>query len=172
MPTLATGSRPLLAGDNGYTLVEAMATILIVAMLSSAVLLATPGRERRTRDAAELLATRLALASDESILVNRPVALIVNDEGYGFARLQDDGWRRIETRSPLIFRAWPDGLEHRVEVHGAAGQDVAARNDGGRVIRFDALGGATPAQITLSGTGVRFDVDVDGQGRASVVRRD
>lgn len=172
MPMSVTGSRPPVARDDGYTLVEAMATIFIVGLLSSAVLLASPGGERRTRDAAELLATRLALANDESILANRPVALIVNDEGYGFARLRDDGWRRIETRSPLIFRPWPEGLEHRVEIDGAEVRDAAATNGAERVIRFDALGGATPARIVLSGGGVRFDVEVDEQGQTSVVRRD
>ncbi|MDX2235199.1 MAG: GspH/FimT family pseudopilin [Hyphomonadaceae bacterium] len=167
MPISATGD--LRTADAGYTLLEALATLMIVGLLSTAVLLSSPGPERRTRDAAEQLAARLALASDESILLNRPVALVVNAEGYGFARLQDDGWRRIETRSPLIFRPWPNGIEYRVEGADGAGQPGGTD---GRVLRFDPLGGATPARIVLSGAGARYEIAVSAQGETSVIRRD
>jgi general secretion pathway protein H len=137
-----------------------------VALMASAVLLAVPGPDRATRNAAEGLAARLAMASEESIVRNRPVALVVTHEGYGFARLEERGWMRIETASPLAFRAWPDGVAYRVE---SASVDTAQR-EAGRVVRFDAMGGATPARIVLSGSGARFSVEIDGQGGTHVAQ--
>jgi len=50
-----------------------------------------------------------------------------------------------------------------------AGSEDASRDDG-LVARFDTLGGATPARVALSGAGVRWIVEIDGQGRARVTR--
>lgn len=167
MRTSATGED---RADAGYTLLEALATLAIVGLLSTAVLLSSPGPERRTRAAAEEFAARLALASDESVLINRPVALVLSAEGYGFARLQDDGWRRIETRSPLIFRPWPNGIEHRVEA--AEGLAPGIPEEATRVVRFDSQGGATPARIVLSGGGAQYEIVVGPQAETRVARRD
>jgi general secretion pathway protein H len=151
--------------DSGVSLVEAMATLLIIGLAVSAVMLTASPQERETRALAERLAAHLTLASEESILTNRPVALLVTPEGYGFARLEEGGWRRIESGSALTFRAWPDGVDCRIEAR-------ETQSDDGRVVRFDALGGATPARIMLSRGGVRWSVAVDGKGESHVARED
>jgi type II secretion system protein H len=151
--------------DSGVSLVEAMATLLIIGLMVSAVMLMAPPQDSETRAFAERLAARLALASEESILTNRPVALLVTAEGYGFARLEESGWRRIESGAGLTFRAWPDGVAYSIDARDAQGGDD-------RVVRFDALGGATPARIVLSRGGVRWSVAVDGQGQSHVARVD
>jgi type II secretion system protein H len=164
MPISATGRTE--RADSGYTLVEALTTLVIVGLVASAVMILAPGPDRTTGRFAEAMAARIAAASEESIIVNRPVGLFITDEGYGFARLEAAGWRRSTPASPLAFRPWPEGVAASVE---NAGAEDPARADG-LVARFDALGGATPARIVLSGDGVRWIVEIDGQGRAHVER--
>jgi type II secretion system protein H len=162
MPTSAIGSDRR-SSDAGVSLVEAMATLFIIGLMVSAVVLMAPPQDRETRALAERLAAHLTRASEESIIANRPVALVVTSEGYGFARLEENGWRPIETGSPLTFRAWPEGVAYSIEAH-------EAEHDTDRVVRFDPLGGATPARIVLARGGVRWSVAVDGQGESHVAR--
>jgi general secretion pathway protein H len=164
MPTSAIGNR-FATRDAGVSLVETLAALAIIALVASVVLLAAPGPDRTTRDAAERLAARLAAASEESIVRNRPVALIVTNEGYGFARLEENGWVQIEAASPLTFRAWPEGVKYRVD-------SASTEREAGRVVRFDPMGGATPTRIILSGAGARFSVEIDGQGQVHVTEQD
>lgn len=168
MPISAIGrtERALGNRDAGYTLVEALTTLVIVGLMASAVVILAPGPDRTTGRFAEGMAARIAAASEESIIVNRPVGLFLTDEGYGFARLEATGWRQSAPTSPLAFRPWPEGVAPSVVSAGA--EDAAL--DEGLVARFDTMGGATPTRILLSGDGVRWIVEIDGQGRAHVER--
>jgi general secretion pathway protein H len=157
MPTLETGNKPH-ANDAGVSLVEAMVALLIVSLVVGVVMLVAPGPERKTREAADQLAARMLFAGEESIVANRAISLVVTDEGYGFERLEDNGWFAVEQASPLGFRAWPDDIEVRVE----------NAPDDPRVVRFDALGGATPASIVMSGAGARWRVTLDESGEVDV----
>lgn len=155
----ATGNKRL-APDAGVTLVEAMMALMIVAMAAGAVILLAPGPDSKVREEAERLAARAVLASEESIIANRTTALVVTADGYGFERLEENGWAPAPHGSPLAFRRWPDGFEARVESGGD-------ENDP-RVARFDALGGATPASLVVTGAGAQWRVEVDGQGGVNV----
>lgn len=157
MATSATGNRRL-PRDAGVTLVEAMVALMIVGLMAGAVVLLAPGPGQKTRQAAEQLAARMTLASEESVIANRPLALVVTHEGYGFERLEPNGWFPAEHGSPLGFRAWPSDVEARVE----------AGDEAPRIARFDALGGSTPAQVIVSGAGARWRVSLDGQGGVDV----
>lgn len=164
MPISATGSDRI-ARDAGFSLVEAMTALMIVGLMAGAVLLLAPGSDHKTRTEAERLAARVVAAGEESIVVNRPLALIITRDGYGFERLEERGWAPEAPNSPLGFRAWEDDIEARVEIAANGPDDV-------RVARFDALGGATPAMIVLDGGGARWRVSIDGQGDAHVARAD
>ncbi len=155
-------------GESAYTLVETLVTVAMVGLLAGAVVLSAPSPARHAHEAAERLAARLAHAADESVLMNRPVALVTTSKGYGFALLGEEGWSRAEGSSLLGFRAWPEGASYRVEGRGS---DLSVRDDE-RSIVFDPVVGATPARVVLTASGVRFDIDVDGSGQVSVERHD
>lgn len=160
MPISAIGNKRF-ASDAGVTLVEAMVALMIVALAAGAVLLMAPGPERAVRAEAERMAARMVFARDESIITNRVTTLIVTREGYGFERLEPQGWAPAAQTSPLRFRAWPDGMEARVELGaGEAGDE--------RVARFDALGGASPARVVLAGAGARWAVSIGAEGGIDV----
>ena len=160
-PISATGNRRF-GRDAGVSLVEAMVALVIIGLIVGTVVVLAPGPGRRTQTEAERLAARISFAAEESIVVNRTLALVVTNEGYGFERLEDNGWTPAEQSSPLGFRAWPSEIEARVDqVEGA---------DDARVARFDAIGGATPVTVVLSGAGARWSVVVDAQGGVDVAQ--
>jgi general secretion pathway protein H len=159
--TLATGSK--LRGDAGVSLVEAMVALMILGLITGAVMLAAPGPGREPRLEAERLAARMVMAGEESIVANRAMALVLTAEGYGFERLEPNGWAPAEHGSPLGFRAWSNEVDVRVESSEAAGEDT-------RVARFDTLGGASPVSVIISGSGARWRVTLDGQGEVNVAR--
>jgi len=161
MPISATGNR--LPRDAGVTLVEALTALMIVGLMAGAVMLLAPGPDRDVRQEAERFAARALLASEESIIVNRTIALVVTHEGYGFERLENNGWSPAEHGSPLGFRAWPSNIEARVEESTAASDDP-------RVARFDAVGNVTPARVVMSGAGARWRVTIEGTGEVDVAR--
>jgi type II secretion system protein H len=160
--TSATGNSRF-PRDAGVSLVEALTALMIVGLMVGAVMLLAPGPDNRTRVEAERLAARIVLASEESVIANRPLSLVVNEEGYGFERLEDNGWFPAEANSPLGFRAWPPDMDVRVDQDDGAGAD-------GRVARFDALGGATPVAVIISGFGARWRVAINAQGGVDVAR--
>ncbi|MBY0562957.1 MAG: GspH/FimT family pseudopilin [Hyphomonadaceae bacterium] len=160
MATSATGSKRL-ARDAGVSLVEAMVALMIIGLIVGAVVLLAPGPGRETRTEAERLAARIAFAREESVIVNRTIALNLTPEGYGFERLESNGWAPAEHGSPLGFRAWPAALDVRVEQSASEAQDA-------RIARFDALGGATPVSVIFDGSGARWRVAVTAEGEVDV----
>jgi hypothetical protein len=126
-------------------------------------MLMAPGPDREVREEAQRLAARAMLASEESVIANRTIALVITNEGYAFERLEENGWAPAEYSSPLGFRAWPNGLEARVQETGAAPGDT-------HIARFDAVGNATPATIVMSGAGARWRVEIEGTGEVGLTR--
>lgn len=157
MPISATGNSAA-PRDAGFSLVEALTALMIVALVAGAVLLAAPGTESKTRAEAERLAARLVLAGDESVVLNRALRLIVTDEGYGFERLEQGGWVAMEHGSSLGFRAWP--ARTRVRIETSESEEAAAR--------FDALGAVTPVSLVMSGDGAQWRVSVGRMGEVHV----
>lgn len=148
------------SGSAGFTLVEVMATLAIVGLVASTVLLMSPGSESRLRSALESMATRIDLAGDQSILMNRQLAFVATTEGYHFERLDEDGWRRLETVPSLGFQPWPGSIAPEVESE----EDWQGKVDetaSHRLARFDPLGGATPMRLRF-GEGWRVEIDEEG----------
>lgn len=156
---MPTSARPndLHGSEAGFTLVEVMTALLIASMLAGAVLLLWPGANMTVRATAEKLAARVSAAADESVLVNRQIALVVTADGYGFDRREPDGWRRIEGDSPLAFQAWPAQVDAEIEAPSATEQP------GNRIAILDPLGGATPMRLVIGG-GVKWTVEIDTEG--------
>lgn len=150
----ATGNR--LTRDAGVSLVEVLTALAVIAMMAGMVVVMAPGPERQARSLAERVAARAIAASEESVLTNRPIALVVNDAGYGFERFEEGGWRPLDPASPFGFRAWPD--------------DVRATSAG--AVRFEPTGGASPGVVTIAARASAWRVSVDEGGRAHVARAD
>lgn len=155
------------SGSAGFTLVEVMATLAIVGLVASSVLLMSPGADLRLRSALESMAARIDLASDQSILMNRQLAFVTTREGYHFERLDEDGWRRIETIPALGFQPWPGGDAPSFD---AADPSEAEEGAAHRLSRFDPLGGATPMLLRFGTSEDGWRVQIDDRGAVHVER--
>jgi type II secretion system protein H len=143
----------------GFTLVEVMTTLAVIGLVAGAVMLAAPGSDTRLRSDVERFAARLKLASDQSVLTNRDIALVSAAEGYHFEQLSEEGWRRIENVEPLGFHPWPGERAPQVK---EGGQD--------RLTEFDAIGGAEPVSLLFGDPVPSWRVEIDEAGAIRVDR--
>jgi type II secretory pathway pseudopilin PulG len=146
--------------EAGFTLVEALVTLAVLALIGGVALVLAPGPERRAAAFVERFASIVAVASEEAIVENRTIGLVVQREGFGYARLEPDGWRPIVGGPPLSFQVWPE--EVMVTIDGeapTAGEPLA---------RFDALGGASEAALVFASQSARWRVTIDAEGRGRV----
>jgi general secretion pathway protein H len=146
------------APQSGFTLVETLVVLLVLALLAGVAILNTPGPERRLMAQAERMATFIAFGAQESVMTNRPHAVIVRADGYELQRRGPAGLERVAPGGVTGFRRFNDGVQ--AEVDPAAGPLAV----------FDVLGGATPGRVRLTMAGARVDVMVAEDGGVRVAR--
>lgn len=102
--------------QRGFTLLEVMVVVVLVGILASMVRLAVGdgGRGAALRDTARVLQQLTRVAADEAMLTSRPVALVVEAEGYGLQRWQEGAWRRPDKDALYRVRQLPPGVDLRV----------------------------------------------------------
>ena len=141
---------------NGFTLVELMVVLAIMALAATAVVLTIPGEERTVRSEADRLAARLAAARDVSLIEGRSDAVSFSPSGYGFERRISGEWQPLPGRA-FEQRNWPG------EVRCAAGNGQGAAR-----VLFDRVGiSPTPQVVVLTGGDAREIVRVSATGEVS-----
>ncbi|PQM26762.1 type II secretion system protein GspH [Sphingopyxis lindanitolerans] len=151
-----TGTTELRTGDRGFTLVELMVVLAILALAATAVVLTIPGEERTVRTEADRLAGRLAAARDVAVIEGRSVAVNFAPSGYGFERRVDGAWQPLPGRA-FEQRRWPS------DIRFTAGDGQAAAR-----VRFDRIGTSpTPQAVVLSGGAAREIVRISAMGEVS-----
>ncbi len=155
MPTSTERVEPF-SGERGFTLVELMVVLAILALAATAVVLTIPGEERSVRGEADRLAARLAAARDVAVIEGRSVAVNLAPSGYGFARRVDGTWQPLPGRA-FEQRSWPHALRFNAE----SGTGVTR-------ILFDRVGTSpTPQTVVLTGGAAREVVRVSAAGEVS-----
>ena len=145
MPISATGN------DRGFTLIELVVVLAIVALGAAAVLFSVPGPERSLRDSSERLAAQAAALRDQAVLDGQPMAIRIGSDGYGFEHFDGRAWV-AEQEKP--FRA----------VKLSEGMTVTAVPAGEQRIRFDTTGLADPVVLSLGYQGLSRTIRVDAGG--------
>lgn len=146
---------PARTAERGFTLVELMVVIAVIALAGTAVVLTLPDGAAKLRGDAERFAGRVGATRDNAVIQARPMAVWVSPSGYGFARREQGIWRPLEDR-PFATTPWRDG--------------VLADTGGGQLrIVFDSTGMvAEPVAVTLGREGRRLGVTVDANGRVTI----
>lgn len=117
---------------NGFSLVEMMVVLFVMALLASVVVLMLPGDADRLRRESERFAARVSAARDEAIAGGAPVAVVVSEAGYYFEVRRAGAWSPAEGQG-LSLSNWSDGTTVAVAVAGG--------QTGGRArIVFDTVG--------------------------------
>jgi prepilin-type N-terminal cleavage/methylation domain-containing protein len=150
----------------GFSLLEVVTSLALVALASAAVMLAMGGATDPARAMAERLGARCLAAADHGMMLNRETALMITPEGFAFEELQEGGWRPLRGREGLGFHAWPDGVRPLVDESGPR----PANELSWRATRFDRLGGAAPFRIVLASGQERWAVEADRSGGISIVQ--
>jgi general secretion pathway protein H len=150
MRTSATGT-----ADRGFTLVELMVVLVIMGLVSAAVVLAIPDPRGALRGEALRLAARADAARERAMMDNRPVALVLDERGYGFEWRSEGEWKPIGLR-PFLAQELSEGTRASIE--------------GGEIrIVFDSTGFAEPARLHLVRGKEEAQVEVSEGGRVHVL---
>jgi general secretion pathway protein H len=141
---------------RGFTLVELMAVLAVLALAGAAVLLTMPGDRDALAATADAFAAKLLHARDEAVLGMRTVEVTATAQGYGFTRRRFDDWQPIGER-PFGNVAWDEGTRPRLP--------PGARQVG---FRFDPTGTSGPRTLVLVREGRTARIAVDGAGAVTV----
>ncbi len=146
------------AQSRGFTLLEVLVVVVIVALLVSvvAVRLAPDARQSLREEAARLAAV-LAHARDEAIVTGAPLAWQSAGTGYRFVRrAADRSWQPVDRDPALRERELAPGV-------GLAAIETTVRADGAApVIVLAPTGLSEPYRITLALGPHRVRVSSDG----------
>ena len=108
-------SRTNVADESGFTLIEVMVVVVIIAVLSSMlVIVAMPGDIALADKEARRLAVLLELASAEARASGQSIAWSPEGDGYTFWQRSDDGeWTRFPETSIYRHRSFGGQTELR-----------------------------------------------------------
>jgi general secretion pathway protein H len=143
----------------GFTLLELIVVVFIIGLIVSfAGLSLHQPRSRAAAEEAARLQALVRLASEEAVQNGWELALQIDRDGYGFARLDGDTWRPLA--DDRLLRARPLPPDIRVEL----------RLEGVRVQLGDA---EQPAQVLLLSSGeiTPFEINLRGADGAAFVLR-
>lgn len=154
--------------QGGYSLIEALAAVFIMALASAAVVAALPDRSDESETIALALAAKLERASQDAVMRGLHIGVEIDPSGYRFYRRVAGDWAPVRDREGLDAREWPDQALVSVSLEGAP---IDARRLADVVgvsmpaIQFDPTGAATPAEIAIvfADQGYRIRLDQDGQ---------
>jgi general secretion pathway protein H len=141
-------SRAKNARDGGFTLVELMVTITVVALMSAAVVWAVPDTGAKVRDDALRFAARVRAARDQAIVSAQPVSVWVTAGGYGFDQRASGRWVPMSEK-PLRVERWAEGARAALDAP-----------DGRARVTYD------PTGLPDRGADIRLAMD----GRAMLIR--
>lgn len=148
MPISATGSKT----EDGFTLIELMVVVTIIALASAVVVFAIPDSRGRVIDEAERFAARTLAARDDAIVQSRDVRVLITASGYNVERRRRGEWQTM-TEKPFKAAVWQPGTS------------VEIGPDGRQAIAFDATGApSSPTTVILMRDNARATVTVSGNG--------
>lgn len=171
----AQGSGPQRA-EAGFTLVEIMIVVFIIALMSTVVVMNLPSAQSGTATRADALQRDLNRAAREAIVSGEPVALAVRGGQYRFERYRAGYWSpaggvagpQAAAASGLVLDIVAAGEPRRKRVREATPRTrtgaSAALPDFERKLVFSPVGDATPVTILLTDGADRAGITVSANG--------
>lgn len=145
------------SAERGFTLVELMVTITVVALLSGALVWAVPAPGARVRDDALRFAARVRAARDQAIVSAQPVSVWVTAGGYGFDQRASGRWVPMSEK-PLRVERWAEGARAVIDAP-----------DGRARVTYDPTGlpdRGADVRLAMNGRNMLIRLGADGSIRA------
>lgn len=159
------------AGESGFTLLEIMLVVLLIAIMATFVnLTLAPDPGRIVLREGERIAALIRQLQEESVLRGRPMSVVVDeDEGrYAFFVNESDAWEPLAGIDLFRPRVIPRPLTVMLDVQGASGRAPDSDADAGREeevvgsrIVVDPVGEITPFLLILSAENLMVKVMLD-----------
>ena len=180
MRTCASPTCSSVAAARGFTLLEVLVVISIMAVLTGMVVLGFTGADRSQQDLglAEGLQQRFELARQRALQRNKTWGVVIDPDGYRFAEYDVVNQLWVEqSQRPFEPKPIEDPMQLRVQVEGetlAVGSQAAGEEDTVPDILFFASGEATPFTLELinRANDARWLLECDGFATIAMTRDD
>ncbi len=161
--------------SGGFTLLELLVVIALIGIILTFATLTLGGdrRAERLEQEAERFRQLTRLAAEQAVLRGEEWGVALDEQGYRYLYLGDDGWRPVADPA-FRPRRWPEGIEARLLLDGqpavlAGGQD----GDGAQAPELLLLssGELTRFELVLRDAGTEHVARVFGRPDGRLERR-
>jgi len=163
------------AASAGFSLIEMLLSLAILAFGASIVSLNAPQRRSEALDDAERLAARLQMAVESATLSGSALRMDINSDAYQFYRFENGRWQEADPQS-LSGRRFASSAKINFEAADAFSENerilngvIEERSDLYQII-IDPIGPMTPMSVAF-GDGAPVSVSLDEIGNVAIERR-
>lgn len=151
--------------NKGFTLIEIMVVIVIVAVLISAVALSFPPvGDKLLKENADRFSALISLAQDEAILQSTELAVEITPTGYSFYQNIDNSWVTFSS-TPFNKRELPAEISTKLYLDGIS-INLKDRDENKPQVVILSSGEMTPFIYTLQfkqQSEIKMKVDANGE---------
>ena len=148
--------------EAGFTLVEILAVLIIIGVMSSVVILSIPTPKTALDKQAQLMVGTLNKMSQNSIINGRVSAAGFGRSGYTLYEFADDAWQEVTSDT------WGDSYRLKYKRIGAE-LDLPKKAEPS--VLFQPTGLSTPFELALSDKDNVYTLIGEGDGRV-ILRKD
>ncbi len=165
--TPPTQGAPPLRRPDGFSLIEVLAVMAVLALAGWAVVQAMPPEPPAFEREAARLTGKLAEAARTSIAQGAPVGVLIDQRGYDFRIARRGRWLPLTGSTPLGAGRWAEGVAVEVERLGLDVRLDTEEADAMPALIFEPFGSAEPTVLRLlGGTGTAtIRIGADGSLR-------
>jgi general secretion pathway protein H len=172
IPPIIHSCRQLHRGSHGFTLLELLVVLVVVAIMISMAMLSfgVLGRDRQAEEESRRFWVVLQQAREEAELQAEDLGMFIAADSYEYLRFDSrrDEWQVIEADELFAQRRLPEGLRFRLRVDSreiVMKPDLPNRGDKDENKRF-------PPQVLVlsSGEVMPFELEIERDGAPSVWR--
>lgn len=159
-------------GSSGFTLIEIMVVMVVIALGASIVVLSLPSGQPSLRDEAEKLAARLTLVAETAPISSTMTGVEITSTGYRLATRSLGAW--VDHKglgAPGEIYRWPEGVSLSLRIEGQQTKVLASFTQGDQRapdIFFLPSGEQSPFKLLLDNGDENITITADAIGPITV----